>query len=71
MMVAKPEDTAFPMRVGNVSGGGLTKREYLSACALQGLLADGGSAGVDVAEIAEQAVTCAEALIDALNVVRP
>ncbi len=50
---------------------GLSKREYFAACALQGILADTDSRGVDVSEICHQAVRCADALSTALNKVKP
>ena len=53
-------DKAFP---GANSGGGLTKREYFAAMALQGLLAGGAKAE----HIPDVAVLYADELINSLN----
>jgi hypothetical protein len=69
-------DSAFPSHVAaeeafdsmdarnQVSGGGLTKREYFAAAALTGLLAD--PLVVDIHEAAMSAVHAADFLIAAL-----
>lgn len=58
-MKTEPNESAF---MGAYSGG-LTKREYFAAMALQGLLAQNGS--YDVSSV--QAVIEADALIEELN----
>lgn len=66
-------DSAFPIpRVGDFGRGesGLTKREYFAACALQGFIACPNVSGPDK-EVAEAAVRFADALIAALNEVKP
>lgn len=55
---------AFPIVFeGKILALGLTKREYLAAIALQGLLAQGG--GREHKRTAENAVALADALIEA------
>jgi hypothetical protein len=61
-MKTNPDDSAQPKAMG--SSGGLTKREYFAATALQGLI-DGGYRLA--ADNATEAVEYADALIEALN----
>ena len=51
---------------GEVENAGLTKREYFAAMAMQGLLAGAGK-DLPYADFAEQAVNCADAIIEQLN----
>ena len=64
-------DGAHPLVYDGIAYAGLTKREYFAAKALQGLLAnpnvEGQKPALSQATIAERAVGCADALIDALN----
>lgn len=51
---------------GNCYGGGLTKREYFAALAMQGILA-GGSIASDTKAASIKSVAMADALIKELN----
>lgn len=63
--MTKHRSGAFPYQDKNgSSSGGLNKREYIAAIAMQGLLASGSKSSES---IALQAVECADALIKALN----
>ena len=62
----KPNNSAFPIIAENyIIDGGLTKREYFAAIALQGMLAKYGS-DYQVNN-AKEAVYWADALIEELN----
>jgi hypothetical protein len=70
--MTNPDESAFtipsvPLPNGEVAWGtgGLTKREYFAAQAMQGLLAKGD--WESYAAIAKASVTSADTLIDALN----
>ena len=68
--MSNANEPAFPMAeitpVGGVySGGGLSKREYVAAAALQGLLASG--AGGEAANKVYAAVKYADLLLGALE----
>ena len=65
--MTSPDDTAFPDHDYS-SQTGLTKREYFSALAMQGLLAEGG---MDYDCIPSRAVKFADALITKLNKPKP
>jgi len=60
-----PKDS--PIEPLMVTGGGLTKREYFAACALQGIMADPTINDISGHKLAEHAVRLADALIVALN----
>ncbi len=62
--IVRGADTAFAVASSNSYQPGLTKREYFAAVALQGLLNANSQTAEDHAE---QAIACADALIDALN----
>ena len=47
--------------------GGLTKREYFSAMAMQGIIANKDGLDIKIERIVESAVDTADALIDELN----
>ena len=78
-MKSNPNDTAFPSawmqdHSGSLPVGGLTKREYFAALAMQGLLANSYSNGVNqptseasFSQLAGLAVNQADALIVELN----
>lgn len=51
----------------NVENVGLTKREQFAAMAMQGILASYEPGRIDYRDVATDAVTCAKALIAALN----
>lgn len=60
-------DTAYP-RDYNVQNDGLTKREYFTAMALQGLLASYSPTSFpDAKDVAEWTIKYADALINELN----
>lgn len=62
----KPNNSAFPIIAENyIIDGGLTKREYFAAMALQGMLAKYGS-DYQV-QNAKEAIYWADALIEELN----
>jgi len=65
------DEMAFPFRVNGVDYGGVTKREYFAALAMQGLCANDTSASYDKgpcnAAIVARSVVLADALIAALN----
>lgn len=76
--MTQPDDTAFPLSdISRDFYEGLSKREYFAALAMQGLLANpemtkladetqgGAIESSDI--IASMSVTCADALIQALN----
>ena len=58
-------EPAFPSGV-NVTYGGLTKKEFFTALALQGVLADGNPRNPD--DVAARAIRCVEATLRALDV---
>ena len=62
-MKTKPDDIAFPGKCGN----GLTKREYIAAKALQGLLTIGHEEYMYMKSEVILAVEFADELIEALN----
>ncbi|MCA6470520.1 MAG: hypothetical protein IM591_08965 [Chitinophagaceae bacterium] len=65
----KKEDYAFPVVVNentNYFHGGLSKREYFAAMAMQGLLANGNYI-TNYKFLGEESVMFANALIEALN----
>jgi len=70
-MKTKSEEYAFPKDNLNQIQGGLTKREYFAAMAMQGILA--GTSGVEAlasvhpSSWAEVATQAADSLIQALN----
>lgn len=63
--------SAFPQKIehpnGDIYTKGLTKREYFAAMAMQGILEN----KVPHYQLAEKAVTMADALIKALNEIQP
>ncbi|GAB3783357.1 hypothetical protein GCM10028818_41210 [Spirosoma horti] len=62
------EQSAFPLDINEgMPQWGLTKREYVAAQALQGLLANPSYADYSVESTVSSAVNFAEALINALN----
>lgn len=65
--MTNPDDCAFPADYRTQSDGGLTKREYIAARALQGLISDRPPGVVTGKEYAEGAVEFADLLIEALN----
>lgn len=64
-MSSFPNQKAFPSTINGAYNAGLTKREFIAALALQGILAcpDKGS----LEEAAQAAVMCADALLEKLN----
>lgn len=67
--MTKATDTAFPL-VDDKNGwyeGGLTKREYFAATAMQGVLANAYHKVIKYDYLAEQAVAAADALINQLS----
>lgn len=70
-MKINPDESAFPSQELNPGASqtplswGLTKREYFAAVALQGLLA-GGPRLWTIQETVQNALSCADALIEAL-----
>lgn len=72
-MTTKRNDNAFPFQFDGLDDegtiifeNGLTKREYFAAMALQGILASNTFPSSPIAA-AYDAVNCADALIEALN----
>lgn len=69
--MTNPNDCAYPADNQTQTEGGLTKREYFAAQAMQGLLAYGIK--LDVSRPSEKkmlisrAIACADELIDELN----
>ncbi|RYC69676.1 hypothetical protein [Spirosoma sordidisoli] len=60
-------DLVTPVRVNTQTYGGLTKREYFAAAALQGLLANPEHAHIEFEAFTADAVRLADKLIDSLN----
>lgn len=61
-------DMAYPLDAGEgILAGGLTKREYFAAMAMQGMQADNPGLGCTPEYIAKYAVRMADALIAELN----
>ena len=75
MATTKPNDSAFSVIANDFYEGGLTKREYFAAIALQGYLAAfAGDARVEMPtpeRAALEATKYADALIEELNAERP
>ena len=69
-MTGKTGGSAFPLFDGSAHYGGLTKREYYAAAALQGLLASTQvHIEMDVSKIAGHAFDIADAMIEHGNIV--
>ena len=68
-MSTKPNDNAFPFGYAMGVEDGLTKREYIAAMAMQGMLANSELTNETFKErlVAAWSVDCADALIDELN----
>lgn len=74
-------DCAYPADSNTQTDGGLTKREYFAAMAMQGILAsatyepDGrftvNGSNLDIHLISRDSADCADALISALNQHKP
>lgn len=64
--ITRPNDPVNPADEGNIGFKGLTKREHFAALALQGRMASPEWPGTKE-KIVEQAVSYADALIEALN----
>jgi len=65
-MITKPDDAMNPVSKSDLQVG-LTKREYFASLLLQGMIAANIYAQHKKVEVAELAVTYADALIEALN----
>lgn len=71
-MKTEPSENAFPVTQGRdfePREWGLTKREYFTAFAMQGLIAGvrGSGDSINIKELCESAVFMADGLINALN----
>jgi hypothetical protein len=67
-MIAKKNESAFPIIAEDyIIDGGLTKREYFAAMALQGIIANKDGLDIKIERIVESAVDTADALIEELN----
>lgn len=64
--MTNPNDCAFPFDRNKIIVGGLTKREYFAAMALQGILADNRN-NDNEKNYAIVAIRLADALIEQLN----
>lgn len=64
-------DLAFPIDMGPTIHAGMTKREYMAAALLQGMVSDPENYSVDWESLAVCAVTAADKLICALNADTP
>jgi hypothetical protein len=73
--MTKAEHSAFPADANTHTEGGLTKREYFAAMAMQGLLTrvpnrpnnETDLGVIELKRISEESVIMADALINALN----
>ena len=64
----KPNNSAFPIIAEDyIIDGGLTKREYFAAMALQGIISNKDGLDIKIERIVESAVDTADALIEELN----
>jgi hypothetical protein len=67
-MKTKKNESAFPIIAEDyIIDGGLTKREYFAAMALQGIIANKDGLDIKIERIVESAVDTADALIEELN----
>ena len=67
-METKKNESAFPIIAEDyIIDGGLTKREYFAAMALQGIIANKDGLDIKIERIVESAVDTADALIEELN----
>jgi hypothetical protein len=65
-METKANEPAYPnIQVASLKG--LTKREYFSAMAMQGIIANKDGLDIKIERIVESAVDTADALIEELN----
>ena len=65
-METEPNEPAYPnIQVPSLKG--LTKREYLAAMAMQGIIANKDGLDIKIERIVESAVDTADALIEELN----
>ena len=66
--ITKANDCSFPVIAENyIIDGGLTKREYFAAKAMQGIIANKDGLDIKIERIVESAVDTADALIEELN----
>jgi hypothetical protein len=67
-METKKNESAFPIIAEDyIIDGGLTKREYFAAMALQGIIANKDGLDIKIERIVESAVDTADALIEELS----
>jgi len=67
-METKKNESAFPIIAEDyIIDGGLTKREYFSAIAMQGIIANKDGLDNKIERIVESAVDTADALIEELK----
>jgi hypothetical protein len=67
-METKKNESAFPIIAEDyIIDGGLSKREYFAAMALQGIIANKDGLDIKIERIVESAVHTADALIEELN----
>jgi hypothetical protein len=67
-METKKNESAFPIIAEDyIIDGGLSKREYFAAMALQGIIANKDGLDIKIERIVESAVDTADALIEELN----
>ena len=67
-METKKNKSAFPIIAEDyIIDGGLTKREYFAAMALQGIIANKDGLDIKIERIVESAVDTADALIEELS----
>jgi hypothetical protein len=67
-METKKNKSAFPIIAEEyIIDGGLTKREYFAAMALQGIIANKDGLDIKIERIVESAVDTADALIEELS----
>jgi hypothetical protein len=69
MKVTYPNASAYPANNNETTDGGLTKREYFAAMAMQGLLSCNAKYGgkEDYIKLTQDSVRYADLLINALN----
>jgi hypothetical protein len=67
-METKKNESAFPIIAEDyIIDGGLTKREYFAAMALQGIIANKDGLDIKIERIVESAVDTADSLIEELS----
>lgn len=66
-MKTNPNDLVTPLMMDGMIDGGLTKREYFAALAMQGLLSNNDVRDLDLLHHAKLSVEMSDNLIKALN----